>query len=409
MVPDFIVFSKPNCPWCNRAKEVLQHHRASFEERTVDAAGVEEYLRERGIANSSAVKTFPQVVDVHRGKLVGGCFALVGYLDRLVEPLLADAGPRRFAPFPIKYQDVWDMYKRAVASFWTAEEINLAEDVKHWREVLTEDERHFVKHVLAFFAGSDGIVMENLNMNFGVEVQVAEARQFYAYQTFNEAIHSEVYALLIDALIEDPAEREDLFYAIQRLPAVRKKALWAMKWLEGSRCFAERLLAYACVEGILFSGSFCAIFWLKQRNLMPGLGTSNQFISRDEGMHQEFGVLLYSHLRHKLAADKVEEIVREAVDNEKEFIVDAIPCRLVGMNSDLMSQYIEFVADRLVVSLGYPAIYGSANPFPWMELLSLAAKDNFFERFPTEYQNAACANTLSKDADAHTFCLDAAF
>jgi len=399
----YVVFSKDGCTWCDRAKELLASRGESYLVVPCTSLGqMQEHLRKRGHPGvAEHVSTYPQVLDGRR--YVGGYQQLAEYLD---EPVLkAEVGTRRFTPFPLRYHDMWDMYKRAVASFWTAEEISLAQDVTDWREKLTDDERHFIKHVLAFFAGADGIVMENLQQNFGVEVEIAEARAFYAYQTFNEAIHAEQYALLIDALIDDAKERERLFWAIETLPAVRKKAAWASKWLSPTRRFAERLLAFACVEGILFSGSFCAIFWLKQRGLMPGLGLSNQFISRDEGLHQEFGVLVYSYLKHRLTQREAEAIVREAVENEKEFIVDAIPCRLVGMNSDLMAQYIEFVADRLLLSMGYAAAYGSANPFPWMELLSLSGKDNFFERFSSEYQRSG----VMAKAEDQTFGLDDEF
>ena len=321
-----------------------------------------------------------------------------------MEPILSDDSGRRFTPFPIVHDDMWQLYKQAVASFWTVEEVPLSKDVVDFRENLTDDERHFVKHVLAFFASADGIVMENLQMNFGVEVTVPEARQFYAFQTFNESIHSEQYALLVDALISDQDEREKLFSAIETVPAVRKKAAWAQKWLDPSRPFAERLVAFVCVEGILFSGSFCAVFWLRNRGLMPGLALANQFISRDEGLHQRFGELVYSKLRNKLADEIVENIIREAVDNEKEFITEAIPCRLVGMNSELMCRYIEFVADRIAAALGCAKIYGSQNPFLFMELQSLDTKENFFEMRSANYQRAGVLaapedNAFGLDAD----------
>lgn len=314
--------------------------------------------------------------------------AVERHAPQMTEPVLSDASSRRFTPFPIVHDDMWQLYKQAVASFWTTEEVPLSRDVADWREKLTSDERHFVKYILAFFAGADGIVMENLQMNFGVEVTIPEARQFYAFQTFNESIHAEQYALLIDALISDQDEREQTFAAIENVPAVKKKAAWAQKWLNNERSFAERLVAFVCVEGILFSGSFCAIFWLRNRGLLPGLALANQFISRDEGLHQQFGELLYSKLVNKLSADAVETIVREAVDNEKEFIVDAIPCRLIGMNSELMCRYIEFVADRIMTALGYAKVYGSQNPFHFMELQSLDTKENFFEMRSANYQRA---------------------
>ena len=315
-----------------------------------------------------------------------------------MEPILSDATSRRFTPFPIVHRDMWDMYKKAVASFWTVEEVPLSQDVIDWKEKLTDDERHFVKYVLAFVAGSDGIVMENLQMNFGVEVTAPEARQFYAFQTFNESQHSEMYALLIDALMSDPVEREHTFAAIENVPAVRKKASWALKWLHPDRSFAERLVAFVCVEGILFSGSFCAIFWLRNRGVLPGLALANQFISRDEGLHQQFGELVYSKLEHKLPLETVEAIVREAVDNEKEFIVDAIPCRLIGMNSGSMSEYVEFVADRIMEALGYAAVYGAKNPFSFMELQSLSSKENFFENRSANYQRAGVMATPEENA-----------
>lgn len=392
----FLVYTKPGCTWCDRAKELLAAHGKEYAERACD--GIDQ-LKE--LLPGGHITSFPQIM--HDGAYVGTFTHLRDYLE---EPVLQpDIGTRRFTPFPIRYQALWDMYLKAVASFWTADEVSLSQDVTDWRDKLTDDEKHFIKHVLAFFAGSDGIVMENLQLNFGVEVKVPEARQFYAYQTFNEAEHSRQYALLIDALVQDPAERERLFHAIETMPAVRKKAEWAMKWLNPSKRFAERLVAWICVEGILFSGSFCAIFWLKQRGLMPGLGLSNQFISRDEGLHQDFGTLLYHHLRHKLDPATVRDIVTEAVENEKEFIIDAIPCRLVGMNSDLMSQYIEFVADRVLVSLGAPPHYGSTNPFTWMELISLSGKDNFFEKFSSEYQRAG----VMTGAEDQKFALDEEF
>lgn len=399
----FVVFSKEGCGWCDRAKEVLRSRGCRFvEKRLADVDDLRRALAAEGHAREAgAVRTFPQVL--HGSTFVGTHDQLVDYLD---EPLLSPAdGTRRFTPFPLRYHDVWAMYKKAVASFWTVEEVSLAQDVTDWKTKLTDDERYFVKHVLAFFAGADGIVMENLATNFAVEVRAPEARCFYAYQAFNESLHSEQYGVLIDTLIDDAKERDRLFDAISTMPAVRRKAEWATKWLNPGRRFAERLVAFACVEGILFSGSFCAIFWLKHRGLMPGLGLSNQFISRDEGLHQEFAVLLYSHLRSRLSPDTVRSIVTEAVNNEKLFVRDAIPSRLVGMNSDLMAQYIEFVADRLLMGLGCPPAYRATNPFPWMELISLSGKDNFFERFSSEYQKAG----VMSNPEDQTFALDEAF
>lgn len=308
------------------------------------------------------------------------------------EPLLADIGTRKYSAFPIRHPDLFQMYKKAVATFWTVEEVPLNQDVVDFREKLNDDERHFIKHILGFFAGSDGIVMENISMNFSEEVTDPSARLFYAYQIFNESVHSEQYALLLDALIEDEAERNALFEAIETIPAIGKKAAWALKYLDKDRSFAERLVAWIAVEGIMFSGSFCALFWLRNRGIMPGLSLSNEFISRDEGLHQKFGELMYSKLMNKLPLERVKEIIEEAVENEKEFICDAIPCRMIGMNSSLMSTYIEFVADRIFVALGYPKQFNSENPFDFMTLISLEGKTNFFEKRVSEYQKAGVMN-----------------
>ena len=300
--------------------------------------------------------------------------------DPILTPNLA-----RFTTFPIRYPQLWDLYKKAVGSFWTTEEIDLASDVKDW-ERLTPDEQWFIKSVLAFFAASDGIVMENIDTNFGKDVQVAEARAFYAYQTFNESIHSETYSLMIDKLVKDPEEKNTLFRAIETVPAVRRKAEWALKWMHKDASFAQRLVAFACVEGIFFSGSFCAIFWLKKRGLMPGLSFSNELISRDEGLHQEFAVTLYSLLQEKLDDNTILQIVVEALDIEREFITDALPCRLIGMDSTSMNEYIMFVAKRLMAQLGCTrhSIVAS-NPFDWMETISLEGKTNFFEKRVGDY------------------------
>ena len=299
--------------------------------------------------------------------------------DPITKPTLA-----RFTTFPIRYSDLWSLYKKAVGSFWTVEEIDLASDLKDW-DKLTDDERHFIKMVLAFFAASDGIVMENINMNFSNDVQIAEARAFYAYQGFNESIHSETYSLMIDKLVRDPEEKANLFRAIETSPAVKRKAEWALRWMGPDLPFAQRLAAFACVEGIFFSGSFCAIFWLKKRGLMPGLSFSNELISRDEGLHQEFAVTLFNHLLDKPSRDTISEIVRSAVEIEKMFITDALPCRLIGMDATEMSRYIEFVADRLLVQLGCPKVWNSENPFDWMETISLEGKTNFFEKRVGDY------------------------
>ncbi|KAJ6424110.1 hypothetical protein OIU85_001919 [Salix viminalis] len=276
------------------------------------------------------------------------------------EPLLAE-NPDRFCMFPIQYPSIWEMYKKAEASFWTAEEVDLSSDQRHW-ENLTPDEKHFISHVLAFFAASDGIVLENIAGRFMKEVQVSEARAFYGFQIAIENIHSEMYSLLLETYIKDSTEKNRLFHAIETVPCVAKKAEWALRWIDGSETFAERLIAFACVEGIFFSGSFCAIFWLKKRGLMPGLTFSNELISRDEGLHCDFACLLYSLLRNKLSEERVKGIVKEAVVIEREFVVDSLPCALVGMNGELMSQYIEFVADRLLGALGCGKVYNVPKP-----------------------------------------------
>jgi len=299
------------------------------------------------------------------------------------DPIL-ESSTARFTTFPIRYPDLWSLYKKAVGSFWTVEEIDLSADLKDW-DKLTSDEQHFIKTILAFFAASDGIVFENLDLNFTHEVQISEARSFYAYQGFNESIHGETYSLMIDKLVRDAEEKARLFKAIETVPAVKHKAEWAIKWMSPDAPFAQRLVAFACVEGIFFSGSFCAIFWLKKRGLMPGLSFSNELISRDEGLHQEFAVTLFGHLQSKPTKDTVREIVQSAVAIEKEFIIDALPCRLIGMDSTQMSQYIEFVADRLLQQLGCKPYWESLNPFDWMETISLEGKTNFFEKRVGDY------------------------
>ena len=312
--------------------------------------------------------------------------------NRQKEPLLTP-NDNRFVMFPIKDQEVWKMYKKMEDSFWRTEEIDLSKDLKHWQS-LNDDEKHFVKHVLAFFAASDGIVLENLGQRFMNEVQLAEARAAYGFQIMMENIHSETYSLLIDTLVKDDMEKTKLFEAIDNYPCIKKKADWAIKWINDNRSgFATRLIAFACVEGIFFSGSFCAIYWLKKRGLMPGLTFSNELISRDEGMHTDFAVLLFSKLINKPKKSKVYEIFKNAVEIEKEFICEALPCRLIGMNHVLMSQYIEFVADRLVVQLGYPKIYNSANPFDFMEMISLQGKTNFFEKRVGDYSLSSGSKT----------------
>ena len=302
----------------------------------------------------------------------------------LNEPLLTP-DVNRFVMFPIKDQDIWKMYKKQVDCFWRAEEIDLSKDLTHW-DALNSDEKHFVSMILAFFAASDGIVTENLALRFMGDVQLAEARSFYGFQIAMENQHSETYSLLIDSYIKNDEEKTKLFQAINYYPCIKKKADWAQKWINDNRSsFATRLVAFACVEGIFFSGAFCSIFWLKKRGLMPGLTFSNELISRDEALHCEFAVLLYSKLSKKIDKNRINEIIKEAVEIETEFICEALPCRLIGMNSQLMTQYIQFVADRLIVQLGYKKIYNVNNPFDFMELISLESKANFFERRVDSY------------------------
>ncbi|MGN7720923.1 ribonucleoside-diphosphate reductase small subunit [Chitinophaga sp. 22620] len=309
----------------------------------------------------------------------------------------------RFVLLPINYPAIWEQYKRHEASFWTAEEIDLSGDLADWAK-LNDGERHFISHVLAFFAASDGIVNENLAVNFMSEVQIPEARCFYGFQIMMENIHSETYALLIDTYVKDPVEKDRLFHAIDTVPAVRKKAEWALRWIEGGT-FAQRLVAFAAVEGIFFSGSFCSIFWLKKRGLMPGLTFSNELISRDEGLHCEFACLLYSMLNGKLSEKEVHEIIGDAVSIEKEFITDALPAALIGMNADLMKQYIEFVADRWLQALGCSKMFNSTNPFDFMEMISLQGKTNFFEKRVGDYQKSG----VMGNKETQTFSLDEDF
>ena len=312
----------------------------------------------------------------------------------------------RFVLFPIKYQETFDLYKQHMAVFWTVEEIDLAQDVIDW-ETLTDNERHFISHVLAFFAASDGIVNENLAQRFYNDVQMPEARCFYGFQIAMENIHSEMYSLLIDTLIKDAGEKDKLFKAVTNFPFVEQKATWAMNWINSKDSFAERLLAFAAVEGIFFSGSFCAIYWMKKRGLMPGLCTSNEFISRDEGLHCEFAVHIHSLLpkEEQLSKEKIKTIITEAVEIEKKFITEALPVSLIGMNSDLMSQYIEFVADFWMGQLGVDPVYNTENPFEWMELISLEGKTNFFEKRVTEYQRPG----ILSEKGSQKFTLDAEF
>ena len=324
-----------------------------------------------------------------------------------VEPILEE-DKSRFVLFPIKHDDIWQMYKKHEASFWTAEEIDLGQDLKDWN-ALGDGERHFISHVLAFFAASDGIVNENLAVNFLSEVQYAEAKCFYGFQIMMENIHSETYSLLIDTYIKDPAEKDRLLNAIDTIPCVQKKAEWALRWIDNGN-FAERLIAFAAVEGIFFSGSFCSIFWLKKRGLMPGLTFSNELISRDEGLHRDFACLLYTdHIRNQMDPAAVYDIIRNAVEIEQEFVTDALPVSLIGMNAELMKQYIEFVADHLLVSLNLQKIYNATNPFDFMDMISLQGKTNFFEKRVGEYQKAGVMGSMSKEKEVGKFSMEEDF
>ena len=326
-----------------------------------------------------------------------------------IEPILQE-NKDRFVIFPIKHHDIWEWYKKMEASFWTAEEIDLHQDLNDWNNKLSEDERYFVKHILAFFAASDGIVNENLAENFVNEVQYAEAKFFYGFQIMMENIHSETYSLLIDTYVKDEAEKDQLFHALEVFPAIRKKADWALKWIE-SDSFAERLIAFAAVEGIFFSGAFCSIYWLKKRGLMPGLTFSNELISRDEGVHCDFAVHLHNHhLINKVSKARITEILVQALDIEREFITESLPVSLIGMNAKLMTQYLEFVTDRLLVELGCARVYNSANPFDFMDMISLQGKTNFFEKRVSEYQKAGVMNSGTvNDSDSQKISFDADF
>lgn len=309
-----------------------------------------------------------------------------------LEPLLTQTNDR-FVLFPIKHNEIWGMYKKAMASFWTAEEIDLYADLNDW-ESMNEGERHFISHILAFFSASDGIVNENLALRFYNDVQIPEARAFYGFQIAMENIHAETYGLLIDTYIKDNVQKEKLFKAIETIPCIKKKADWAMKWINGNESFAERLVAFAAIEGIFFSGAFCSIFWLKKRGLMPGLTFSNELISRDEGLHTDFACMLYKdYIHNKPSEARIRDLIKEAVEFECEFITDALPISLIGMNAEMMKEYIRFCADRLMRSLGYENIWNAKNPFDWMELISMQGKTNFFEKRVSEYQKAGVANS----------------
>jgi len=400
---NLIVFSKPDCTQCSVITDILKSQNVHFKSRSY--SNLYNLCNEENISQDDeetliGIGSFPILLLNER---------YVGFKEalRIYDEPLIQVNKNRFSVYPIKHFDIFEMYKQARASFWQPEEISLKDDTKDWL-AMSKGERHFISHVLAFFSASDGIVNENLNLNFGCEVQYPEARAFYTFQTAIESIHSETYGLLLDKYIQNPKEKLNLQQGIQTIDSVKKKAEWAMKWTNTDRSFAERLVAFACVEGVMFSGSFCAIFWLKKRGLLPGLCFSNELISRDEGLHTEFAVLLYSkYIKHKLDTDVVHSIIKEAVKYEKEFIIESLPCRLIGMNSDMMGQYIEYVADRLISSLGYPKVWNASLPeaFNFMETISLSGKTNFFEKRVGEYAKAG----VMSDASNNVFDLNSDF
>jgi len=368
------IYSKQGCTYCDHAVELCETEGLQYEKIMIEKEDLEKLC-------GGKFEAYPQIfIDDAR---VGNFFEFQDFLEQEYEPLLTPS-QNRFTIFPLKHENLWKLYKQAQMSNWTAEEIDFSKDMEDWRG-LSENEQRFIKFVLAFFAGSDGIVFENINNNFADEVHASEARSFYAYQCHNEMVHGETYSKLIDKYITDGKEKMQLFNAINTIPCIKKKADWALKWFDKSRSFAERLFAFACVEGIFFSGSFCAIYWLKKRGLMPGLTFSNELISRDEGLHQDFAVELFKMIRHKPSGHVLQAIVREAVDIEKEFIIDALPCSLIGMNAHKMSEYIEYVSDRLLKQIGQQPIFNSKNPFEFMELISLEGKTNFFEKRVGDY------------------------
>lgn len=383
----FKILSKDDCNMCVEAEKMLRANNLDFE---IEKVSKEELINRCG----SDVKTYPQIM--LNGKLIGDVFKLEDYLEDY-EPLLEE-NPNRFTIFPIKHHNLWELYKKAQMSNWTAEEIDLNNDLNDWNK-LNDNEQHFIKYILAFFAASDGIVFENLNLNFSKEIQLSEVRSFYAYQEHNEMVHGETYSLLIDKYINDIEEKGNIFRAIETIPCVEKKAKWAFKYFNKNIPFCDRLVAFACVEGIFFSGSFCAIFWLKKRGLMPGLSFSNELISRDEAMHQDFAIELFHMMRNKTSQSKLYEIIKDAVSIEKEFILDALPCKLIGMDSQKMSQYIEFVADRLLKQLGFKSIWNQQNPFDFMENISLDGKTNFFEKRVGEYSKFSGQGEITFDED----------
>ena len=387
------MYTKPNCKNCEILKQSLDSSGIEYEVKSY--CNIPEEIMEKGL-----VKSFPIL---ENPKENGKVYNFQEAMDTFDEPLL-NKSIQRFSFYPIKYPDMYEMYKKSRASYWQPEEISLAKDHQDWKS-LNNDEKHFISYILAFFATSDGIVNENININFANEIQVPEARAFYTFQEAIESVHSETYSILLDSFVSDPLQKKFLQEGISTIPAIKAKAQWAFKFMNSSLPFAKRLVAFACIEGIYFSGSFCAIYWLKKRNLLHGLTFSNELISRDEGLHTEFAVLLYSYVKNKLSQSEINTIVSEAVINEKQFIIESLPCRLIGMNSELMSQYIEFVADRLITSLGYNKIYYTQNPFDFMENISLNGKTNFFEKRVGEYAKAGVMN----NAQDNTFSLEEDF
>ncbi len=382
----FKILSKNGCKLCDDAKKLMDKNDIPYEVLKVDKDELNKLC-------GKIVPSYPQMLlnDVHFGDI----FDLEDYFENEYEPILVE-NKNRFTIFPLKHYNLWDIYKKAQMSNWTAEEIDLSSDLADWKS-LNENEKHFIKYVLAFFASSDGIVYENLNLNFSKEIQLPEVRSFYAYQEHNEMVHGETYSLLIDKYINDLDEKDKIFRAIETIPCIQKKAEWALTYFNKTIPFAERLVAFTCVEGIFFSGSFCSIFWLKKRGLMPGLSFSNELISRDEAMHQEFAVELFRMLKHKPTQHKIETIVKTAVSCEREFIIEAIPCKLIGMDSLKMSQYIEYVADRLLKQLGYKPVWNVENPFDFMENISLDGKTNFFEKRVGEYSKFSNQGNITFD------------
>jgi ribonucleoside-diphosphate reductase beta chain len=401
MTGRFNVYSKPNCPRCENLIAFCKRHNIEHLHSNVSSVAEVAKLHD-GAESLLDIKMFPIVYDARTDTFSDMETFQTKYGEMLLSP-----NDNRHVIFPITHGDIWNMYEKAVSSFWTTNEIDFSTDVSDFNVKLTDNERHFVKYILAFFASADGIVNENLAMNFSNEIQIPEARAFYSYQQFNETVHSHTYSLMIDTYVKDEQEKRKLLDGIHTIPSIAKKADWASRWINTVKCpcFAKRLIAFACVEGIMFSGSFCAIFWLKKRGLMHGLSFSNELISRDEGTHQDFAVLLYTKLTNPLTREEVIEIVREAVDHEQEFITESIPCGLIGMNNILMKSYIEFVADRLLLQLGYSKEYNTKNPFNFMENISLNGKTNFFERRVGEYAKAGVIGGESRDL----FALDGDF